>query len=348
MSKNVKQKKKRRKNRYLVLEIGIFLVLILLVGILFLKQQIDKEKEEALEAERIQAELEAEREREEEAKRIDLSELYSTSAVLMDLDTGEVLAKRNPSQIIYPASLTKMMTVLVALENIEDTSASVTLSPDIFPPLYEEGASMAGFEPGETATYRDLLYGALLPSGGECCVALAQNIAGSEEAFVEKMNEKATNLELTHTHFTNTTGLQGVDHYSSVEDMAQILKEALKNQAFREIFTTKTYSVAPTNLHPDGFTFHSSMFETMEEAGIQDPYIQGGKTGFTSDAGLCLASLGEVNGKSYVLVTAHADGNHDTDPYHILDAVSVYKQLAEKTQPEEENTTSEAGQGSEE
>ena len=83
---------------------------------------------------------------------MDLSDLYSTSAILIDLDTGEVLAQRNPSQIIYPASLTKMMTVLVALENIEDTSASVTLSPDIFPPLYEEGASMAGFEPGETAT----------------------------------------------------------------------------------------------------------------------------------------------------------------------------------------------------
>ena len=159
---------------------------------------------------------------------------------------------------------------------------------------------MAGFEPGETATYQDLLYGALLPSGGECCAALAQNIAGSEEAFVEKMNEKAADLELPHTHFTNTTGLQDVNHYSSVEDMASILEEALKNQTFREIFTTKTYSVAPTNLHPEGFTFHSSMFETMEEAGIQD----------------------------------HADGSHDTDPYHILDAVSVYGQLAELTQPD--------------
>ena len=148
------------------------------------------------------------------------------------------------------------------------------------------------------------------------------------------MNEKAAALGLKHTHFTNTTGLQDINHYSSVEDMALILQEALKNQTFREIFTTKTYSVAPTNLHTQGFTFHNSMFETMEKAGIQDSYIQGGKTGFTSDAGLCLASLGEVNGKSYVLVTAHADGSHDTDPYHIMDAVSVYGQLAELTQPD--------------
>lgn len=334
MSKNVKQKKKRRTKIYFILEIGSFFVLILLVGILFLTQQINKEKEETLEASNTQSELEAEKEEEKELETADLSGLYSSSAILIDLDSGEILTQRNSGQIIYPASLTKMMTVLVALENIPDTSASVTLNEDIFPPLNEEGASMAGFEPGETATYLDLLYGAILPSGGECCVALAQNIAGSETAFVEKMNEKAADLGLKHTHFTNTTGLQDINHYSSVEDMALILQEALKNQTFREIFTTKTYSVAPTNLHPEGFTFHSSMFEAMEKAGIQDSYIQGGKTGFTSDAGLCLASLGEVNGKSYVLVTAHADGNHDTDPYHIMDAVSVYRQLAELTQPD--------------
>lgn len=340
MSKNIKPRKKRR--LYFALEIGAFLILILLVGTLFLVQRNHMAKEAALEADRIQAELEAERER-EEAEKIDLSGLYSTSAILLDLDAGEVLAEKNSGQIIYPASLTKMMTVLVALENIGDTSALVTLSEDIFPPLHNEDASMAGFEPGETASYKDLLYGALLPSGGECCVALARNIAGSEEAFAEKMNEKAAGLGLRHTHFTNTTGLPGVDHYSSAEDMAKILQEALKNQTFREIFTTKTYSVAPTNLHPQGFTFHSSMFETMEKTGIQDSYIQGGKTGFTLDAGLCLASLGEVNGKSYVLVTAHAEGNHDTEPYHILDAVSVYNQIAEKIQPEKESAAAETG-----
>lgn len=336
MSKNVKRKKnKRRRKKYPILEIGIFLVLILLVVILFLTQRINREREEALAASETQAELQTEKEEEEkEPETVDLSGLYSTSAILIDLDTGEVLNQRNSGQIIYPASLTKMMTVMVALENIPDTSASATLSEDLFPPLYEEGASMAGFEPGETAAYQDLLYGAILPSGGECCVALAQNIAGSEEAFVEKMNEKAAALGLKHTHFTNTTGLQDINHYSSVEDMALILQEALKNETFREIFTTKTYSVAPTNLHTQGFTFHNSMFETMEKAGIQDSYIQGGKTGFTSDAGLCLASLGEVNGTSYVLVTAHADGSHDTDPYHIMDAVSVYGQLAELTQPD--------------
>lgn len=323
--KNMKHKKKVKLS--LIFEILAFLVLIILVVVLFFTQQ-NKESEKDPDMAAIQEEAE------EEEEIVDLSSLSSTSAVLIDVDSGETLAERNQSQIVYPASLTKMMTVLVALENIEDINASVTLPEDIFPALQEEGASMAGFEPGETATYKDLLYGAILPSGGECCIALAKNISGSEEAFVAKMNEKAAELEMKHTHFTNTTGLQDVNHYSSAEDLGVLLKEALKNQTFYEIFTTDTYSVPPTNLHPEGFTFHSSMFQTMKDSNIQDTYIKGGKTGFTSDAGLCLASLGEVNGKSYILVTAHADGNHNTDPYHILDAVSVYEQLAEQTQPE--------------
>lgn len=333
--KNMKHKKKVKLS--LIFEILAFLVLIILVVVLFFTQQ-NKESEKDSDVAAIQEEAEEEI--------VDLSSLSSTSAVLIDLDSGETLAEKNQSQIVYPASLTKMMTVLVALENIEDINTSVTLPEDIFPALREEGASMAGFEPGETAIYQDLLYGAILPSGGECCIALARNISGSEEAFVAKMNEKAAELEMKHTHFTNTTGLQDINHYSSAEDLGAFLKEALKNQAFYEIFTADTYSVAPTNLHPEGFTFHSSMFQTMKESNIQDTYIKGGKTGFTSDAGLCLASLGEVNGKSYILVTAHADGNHDTDPYHILDAVSVYGKLAEQTQPE--TTTSEDETGSEE
>ena len=104
---------------------------------------------------------------------VDLSSLYSESAVLLDLDTGEIAAQKKSQERIYPASLTKMMTVLLVLENGEDLNKQVRLSEDIFPELYEEGASMAGFLPGEHATVRDLLYGAMLPSGGECCKALA-------------------------------------------------------------------------------------------------------------------------------------------------------------------------------
>ena len=170
--KNMKHKKKVKLS--LIFEILAFLVLIILVVVLFFTQQ-NKESEKDSDVAAIQEEAEEEI--------VDLSSLSSTSAVLIDLDSGETLAEKNQSQIVYPASLTKMMTVLVALENIEDINTSVTLPEDIFPALREEGASMAGFEPGETAIYQDLLYGAILPSGGECCIALARNISGSEEAF---------------------------------------------------------------------------------------------------------------------------------------------------------------------
>lgn len=257
----------------------------------------------------------------------DMSSLYSESAVLLDLDTGKIAAQKKSQEKIYPASLTKMMTVLLVLENGEDLDKQVRLSEDIFPELYEEGASMAGFLPGEHATVRDLLYGAMLPSGGECCKALAKEVAGSEEKFADLMNEKAEELGMKHTYFVNSTGLQDKKHYTTAKDLARLLEDAWDNGDFRAIFTKKSYTVPPTDGHPEGFTFYSLMFQEMEQSGITSDYILGGKTGYTSDAGLCLSSVGTVGDKTYALVTAKADGSHDTQPYHILDAVSVFQKL---------------------
>ena len=257
----------------------------------------------------------------------DMSSLYSESAVLLDLDTGKIAAQKKSQEKIYPASLTKMMTVLLVLENGEDLDKQVRLSEDIFPELYEEGASMAGFLPGEHATVRDLLYGAMLPSGGECCKALAKEVAGSEEKFADLMNEKAEELGMKHTHFVNSTGLQDKKHYTTVKDLARLLEYAWKNGDFQAIFTKKSYTVPPTDGHPEGFTFYSLMFQEMEQSGITSDYILGGKTGYTSEAGLCLASVGTAGDKTYALVTAKADGSHDTQPYYNLDAFSVFQKL---------------------
>ena len=258
---------------------------------------------------------------------VDLSSLYSKNAVLLDLDTGEIAAQKKSQERIYPASLTKMMTVLLALENEEDLEKQVRLSEDIFPELYEEGASMAGFLPGEHASVRDLLYGAMLPSGGECCKALAEEVAGSEEKFADLMNKKAEELGMKHTHFVNSTGLPDKKHYTTTRDLARLLEYAWENGDFRAIFTTRSYTVPPTDGHPEGFTFSSLMFQEMEQSGAASDYILGGKTGYTSEAGLCLASVGTTRDKTYALITAKADGSHDTQPYHILDAVSVFQKL---------------------
>ena len=199
----------------------------------------------------------------------------------------------------------------------------------IFNKLYIEGASMAGFQPGEEVKLKDMLYGILLPSGAECCIAFAEQIAGSEEAFVEMMNQKAEELGMHYTHFSNSTGLQDKEHYSTVEDITLLLEYALKNDAFRAVFVSESYRVEPTEQHPEGLALQSTMFKEFGNEGISGGEIPGGeilggKTGYTDEAGLCLASLAEVNGKEYILVTAGAEGSHDTKPYHIMDAIAVY------------------------
>lgn len=194
---------------------------------------------------------------------------------------------------------------------------------------YEENASMAGFQPGEEATLKDLLYGILLPSGAECCMAFADRIAGSEEAFVDMMNEKATEIGMSNTHFCNATGLHNPDHYSTVKDISILLKYALQYEDFRQAFSSSRYSTRPTNQHPDGFTFRSTMFKYMDSTEVVGGEIIGGKTGYTEEAGLCLASLAEVDGKEYILVTAKANGTHQTEQFHILDAINVYSQIGE-------------------
>lgn len=262
---------------------------------------------------------------------IDLDHLYSPYAILLDLDTGEAVAEKNSQDKIYPASLTKIMTAVLAIENTEDLNQTVTVPYDIFPSLYEKNASMAGFQPEEEVTFRDLLYGMLLPSGAECCMSFAWEIAGSEEEFVDLMNKKAEELGMNNTHFSNATGLHNPEHYSTVGDISLLLQYALKNGDFRRAFTSSRYSVSPTNKHADGFTFTSTLFENLDSPEVTGGEIIGGKTGYTEEGGLCLASLAEIHDKEYILVTAKADGTHETDPLHILDAIDVYNQIGEKT-----------------
>ena len=261
-------------------------------------------------------------------RRVSLEGLISPEAVLMDADSGEMLAAKNADASIYPASMTKVMTALLVLEANPDLDTPVTLPEDIFPELRAEDASMAGFRPGETATVRDLLYGVLLPSGAECCETLAREVSGSEEAFVELMNQKAAELGMASTNFCNPTGLHDPEHVSTVRDMARLTEAALQNETFRKLFTTERYTVPATNCHPQGFTMHSTLLSQLDGTELHRGRILGGKTGYTGEAGLCLASLAEVKGREYILVTAGAGGDHSTAPYHIEDAVTVYRRVS--------------------
>lgn len=190
--------------------------------------------------------------------------------------------------------------------------------------MYDAGASMAGFWPGERVSVRDLLYGMLLPSGAEACVAVAEWMDGSEEAFVEKMNEKAAELGMKDTHFKNSTGLHSGNHYTTAADMALLLQYALENPQFREIFTSSIYTMQASDIRSEGFVMQSTLYNYLGEGEFSGGAILGGKTGYTDEAGLCLASLARVDGKEYLLVTAGAEGTAYTEPYHVLDALKVY------------------------
>lgn len=253
--------------------------------------------------------------------------ISSRNALLMDLQSGEVLAQKNADEQRAPASLTKMMTILLAVEELPDLQQPVTLPEDIYAQLYAEDASMAGFQPGETVTVQDLLYGAMLPSGAECCETLARQVSGSEEAFVALMNQNAQELGMNRTHFNNTTGLPETGHVSTAADLAVLLQAALQNETFRMLFTTAQYTTTPTVQHPDGLTLHSTLLGKLTGKELANGQILGGKTGYTSEAGLCLASLAEVNGREYILVTLGAPGNHATEQMNLSDAIRVYGRL---------------------
>lgn len=259
---------------------------------------------------------------------ISLEGVHSPYAILIDVDKHTVLAEKNSTQQIYPASLTKMMTAIVAIEETKNFKETISLTEDMFTPLYINHASIAGFSPGEKVRKDDLLYGILLPSGAECCLAFATDISSSEKDFVELMNKKAKKIGMKNTHFTNTIGLHDTAHYSTTEDMAILLSYALENKTFYKAFTTKNYTSHATTEHPDGVAISSTMFTYLDGIVIPGGDIIGGKTGYTTEAGQCLASLAKINGKEYILVTAGAAGDPKTENLHISDAITVYSQLS--------------------
>ncbi|HHX96834.1 MAG TPA: D-alanyl-D-alanine carboxypeptidase [Clostridia bacterium] len=203
---------------------------------------------------------------------------------------------------IYPASLTKIMTAIVALEEIADLDELVVVDVATYQKMVAKNASLAGFYGREKVTYRDLLYGALLSSGGEAANSLAVNLAGSVENFVDLMNEKAEFLGLENTYFVNPEGLDDPGQYSTAHDLARLLDFALNNEFFREIITTKTYLSTPTLDHPQGLLLQSTVLTLLEDVNQEGFRILGGKSGTTSQAGECWAILAEKNGREYICV----------------------------------------------
>lgn len=250
----------------------------------------------------------------------ELNEIKSNNVILYNLNDDSILYEKNSEDKVLIASMTKIMTAIVSIEHIDNLDEKLILTNDIFSSLTND-LSFAGFKPNEEITYRDLLYGALLPSGADATHSLAIFISGSEEEFVKLMNEKAKEIGMINTNFTNTIGIEDNNnmHYSTVKDVALLLKYSLKNKEFKKIFTTEKYTTSDNLLN-----FKSTKLRMSEKNGIDLSFIKGSKTGYTSKAGLCLASIANYNNVNYLLVTAGAD--YKTNKInHFLDAKNIYE-----------------------
>ena len=256
----------------------------------------------------------------ENTKTLDL-ELYSENALLIDLESNTVLVQKNADARIYPASMTKVMTVLVAAEHIENWDETFTMTQSIIDPLFLADASMAGFVHGEEVSMTELLYGAVLPSGAEATEALAIVTAGSEEAFAALMNEKAQELGLKDTHFVDASGLHDENHYTTLSDMAIIMQAALDNPHCREVLTSVNHTSPATTQNPEGVAMTNRFLYRIRPQKTGNVDIQAAKTGYTAQAMNCCVSYGIMeNGRAAICVTAHAW----TGDYCIADHLALY------------------------
>ena len=252
-------------------------------------------------------------------------------ALLMDVDDNRVLAAKGADGRTYPASVTKVMTLLVAVENISDFTDTFTMTYAITDPLYLANATVAGFSNNEAVTMEDLLYGTILPSGADACQALAIYVAGSDEAFVTLMNQRAQEMGLKNTHFTNTSGLHDKDHYTTAEDMAVILRVAMENPHCRQVLSTYQYTTASTPQHPEGILLTSTLFGRMYGTEPDGATVVAGKTGYTSQAGHTMVSYAEgLDGHDYILVTLKGS-NRWKATYDAINLYTEFSPLSEET-----------------
>lgn len=262
--------------------------------------------------------------------------IISEYGIVIDVEKGTILAGKGAKSRINPASMTKILTVLTAADALgisgdAEKDAAVlqdtfTITIEITDYSYVHDCSNVGFEVGEEVTVQDLFYGTILPSGGDAALGLACYVAGSQEAFVELMNQKLEELELSDTsHFTNCVGLYDAEHYSTPYDMAVMLKTAADNSFVRDVLSAHTYTTSATVQHPEGLLISNWFLRRIEDKDTHGEVLCG-KTGYVVQSGSCAASLAtDTAGKEYLCVTAGSSSSWQC----IYDQVALYQKYLE-------------------
>lgn len=249
---------------------------------------------------------------------LEYPKLHYKSAIIYDLTDEKVLYELQSNEQMSIASLTKLMTIITAIEKNKDYSKKI---------IYDQNmknnvawyASVAGFKVGDVLTFDDLLYGAMLPSGADATVALAITTSGSLEKFVVEMNTLAKKIGMTNSNFQNVHGLDAENHYSTAEDIRKLLAYSLKNDKFREVYTTKEYTLST------GKKIKSTVKRQADAFNIDISKIKGSKTGFTGNAGFCISALVTHEEHEIIIITLNAPENSQGVSYNLSDTLDLIK-----------------------
>lgn len=250
----------------------------------------------------------------------DKPSLVSEGAILMDYKTGSILFEKNVDKKLYPASTTKVMTGIIAIEQL-NMDEVVKISQSAIE-IDRDGSNM-GLLYDEEITIRDLVYGLLVHSANDAANALAENVSGTIDEFVSLMNKKARELGMSNTSFTNTHGYHEETHYTTPRDLAILCRYAMQNDIFRQIVATPQYQIAPTNKYAEirYLTSNNAMINSNKGHTYLYPYAKGIKTGYTSDAGASLTSFAEKDGLSLICVTMNGETSKDS----FTDTISLFE-----------------------
>lgn len=257
----------------------------------------------------------------------DFPDVNSEYYLMINLTNHKVEFEKGANERIYPASMTKVMTGLLVIENTRHFDKKITITANDLKNLEKEHASIAGFQKGEIITVRDALYGSFLSSGADATRAMARHMTGTQSEFVKLMNQKAAYLGMEDTHFTNPIGLHDENHYTTLHDMAILFEYAMENKKFKEVISTYEYHVK-SNVHDD-LGFLNSVQYVMNKENIDHSNMLGAKSGYTPQAGLCLVSIEEKDGQKYLLITAKAD-KEQNESGNLKDAENLYHYIFQK------------------
>lgn len=251
------------------------------------------------------------------------TEIQAEGAVLMDANSGTVLYQKNEHEKYFPASITKVLTAVIVLERVDNLEEMVEFSPDAVGKNLEPNSTVIAASAGDRLSVRDCLYSLLLHSANDCANALAEHVAGSNEAFAELMNEKAEELGCKSSHFMNPSGLNNPEHYSSAYDMALIMQYAIRNPLFREIDKVQAYTHAPISRYPNPDAPENTVYahHRMMRRSYRDFYegVFAGKTGYTTLAGNTLLTAAERDGLTLVAVILNGHSTQYSDTRKLFD-----------------------------